>query len=66
MMEQCSHKYYLDTANEYQVDVEGFLHFKNRIYVPNQYSIKQVIFKELHDNLYARHPGYQKFITSLK
>ena len=50
----------------YQTDVEGFLHFKNQIYVPNQYNVKQVIFKELHDNLYAGHPGYQKFITALK
>ena len=51
--------------NLYQVDAEGFLRFKNRIYVPNQYSVKHVIFKELHDNPYARHLGYQKFITTL-
>ena len=44
--------------NLYHIDAEGFLRFKNRIYVPNQYSVKQVIFKELHDNLYARHPRY--------
>ena len=34
--------------------------------MPNQYNVKHVIFKELHDNPYAEHPGYQKFITTLK
>ena len=24
------------------------------------------MFRELHDNPYAGHPGYQKFITTLK
>ena len=52
--------------NLYQIDTEGFLRFKNRIYVPNQHSIKQVIFKELHDNPYVGHPGYHKFLMALK
>ena len=34
--------------------------------MPNQYNIKHVIFKELHDNPYAGHPRYQKFIKYLE
>ena len=34
--------------------------------MPNQYSVKQSIFKELHNNPYPRHPWYQKFITTLR
>ena len=34
--------------------------------MPNQYNIKHVIFKELHDKPYAGHPRYHKFITALK
>ena len=34
--------------------------------MPNQYSVKQVIFKELYDNPYTGHLGYHKFITTLK
>ena len=34
--------------------------------MPNQYNIKQHIFKEFHDNPYAGHLGYHKFITALK
>ena len=49
----------------YQIHIDGFLHFKNRIYVPNQNNINQIIFTELHDNLFARNPGSLKFITSL-
>ena len=34
--------------------------------MPNQYSVKRVIFKELHDNPYPGHPWYHKFITRLR
>ena len=50
----------------YQIDAEGFLCYKNCIYVPNQSNIKQIIFRELHDNPCARHLGYQKLISALK
>ena len=53
LMEKCTHKYDNTKDSAYQIDTEGFLLFKNWIYVPNQSNIKQIIFKELHDNPYA-------------
>ena len=49
----------------YHIDAEGYMCYKNHIYVPNRLSIKQTIFKEFHDNPCARHPGYQKFTSAL-
>ena len=44
-MKKCNQKNLGTDENLYQIDTEGFLHFKNQIYVPNQYSIKQVILR---------------------
>ena len=44
-MEKCNQRNMGTYDNFYQIDTEGFLPFKNRFYVPNQNSIKKIIFK---------------------
>ena len=51
LIEKCTHRLDNFENSAYQIDTEVFLHFQNRIYVPNQENIKQIIFKELHDPL---------------
>ena len=64
LMEKCTNKPDYIEDNAYHIDAEGFLHFKHRIYVPNQGNIKQIIFRELHDNHCVGHRGYHKLITT--
>ena len=66
LMKKCIHKPDNVEDSLYKIDTEGFLLFKIWIYVPNQSNIKHIIFRELHDNPYAGHPGYHKFIIALK
>ena len=66
LMGRCNHGTVNIEDNMYQIDTKGFLRFKNLIYVPNHSNIKHIILRELHNNPYARHPRYQKFITTLK
>ena len=65
-MERCKNIMADNADSMYHIDTEGFMHFKNRIYVPNHSNLKQIIFTELHDNTYVGHRGYQKFITTKK
>ena len=58
LMEKCINKSDIIKEYAYQIDVEGFMCYKNHIYVPNQTNLKQIIFKELHDNPCATHPKY--------
>jgi hypothetical protein len=53
-------------GTDYNIDKNGILRFKNRIYVPNYVDLKLVILNELHKNPYSGHPGYQKMITTLR
>ena len=62
-MEKCTHRYDNTKDSAYQIDIEGFLCFKNQIYIPNQLQIKKDIFKGLHDNPYFEHLGYHNLIT---
>ena len=38
---------------------------KNKIYVPSSGELRNLILKEKHDVPYARHPSYQKTITTV-
>ena len=49
----------------YHIDGEGYLRHKNHMYVPSQLRIKQIIFKELHDNPCVGNSGYQNLISAL-
>jgi hypothetical protein len=40
--------------------------YRGRIYVPNSHEFKNMIFREMHNVPYARHPGYQKTIVAIK
>ena len=66
LMKKCTKRPGYTKDSAYQIDIEGFLCFKNQIYIPNQSNIKQIIFKELHDNPCAGHPRYHKLITNFK
>eukprot|EP00253_Pinus_taeda_P031475 PITA_31475 len=50
----------------YTLNAASMLCFLKKIYIPNQSSIKEKILDENHRSPYARHPGYQKLITSLR
>ena len=51
---------------ECEVDDVGVLYYKNRLYVPNQNNLKNMILDEFHISHYVGHPGYQKMITALR
>lgn len=50
----------------YELNAEGILYYRKRIYVPNQDDIKENILDEYHKSPYARLPSYQNLITSLR
>ena len=47
-------------------DSDGVLWYKNRLCVPNQEELKQLILKEAYEPLYAIHPGGTKMYQDLK
>eukprot|EP00253_Pinus_taeda_P035992 PITA_35992 len=55
-----------DSQQEYKLDNAGLIYFKQRLYVPNQIRIKNLIMDEFHVSHYAGHPGYQKMITAIR
>eukprot|EP00253_Pinus_taeda_P023951 PITA_23951 len=55
-----------DNQQEYELDNAGLIYFKQRLYVPNQSRIKNLIMDEFHISHYAGHPGYQKMITTIR
>eukprot|EP00253_Pinus_taeda_P012349 PITA_12349 len=55
-----------DSQSEYMIDDAGIVYFKQRIYVPNQNKVKNLIMDEFHISHYAGHPGYQKMITAIR
>ena len=50
----------------YSLNKDGFLLFKDRLYVPNVSKIKLLILDEVHKTPYSGHPGYQKTVTMLR
>jgi len=50
----------------FNIDKNGMLKFKNKLYVPNFVELKMMILDELHKNPYYGHPRYQKMITTLR
>jgi hypothetical protein len=45
---------------EYEIQGDGLLMHKNRIYVPGFRELRKLVLKEMHDVPYAGNPGYQK------
>ena len=50
----------------YKLDDADMLCFNNKLYVPNEDSIKKLILDEFHTSHYTGHPGYQKMVTALR
>ncbi|KAK1684080.1 hypothetical protein QYE76_044928 [Lolium multiflorum] len=53
-------------APGFTVDEEGVLWYKERLCVPSNSELKQVILQEAHDTLYSIHPGGTKMYQDLK
>eukprot|EP00253_Pinus_taeda_P020616 PITA_20616 len=56
----------LTDQSDYKLNKDGMIHFKQRLYVPSQDKIKNLIMDEFHVSHYAGHPGYQKMITAIR
>jgi transposase InsO family protein len=50
----------------YELREEGILMFKDRIYVPYNQELKNILLSEMHKVPYVGHPGYQKTIATVK
>jgi hypothetical protein len=50
----------------YELGIDEILLYRNKFYVPNSPELRSVILKVMHNVPYARHPGYQKTISSFK
>jgi hypothetical protein len=53
-------------VKEYEIKEYGLCMHKNRIYVPSFGELRNFVLKEMHNGPYARHPGYQKKITTIR
>jgi hypothetical protein len=51
---------------DYKLEVDGILLYRNRIYVPSSHELRSMILKEMHNVSYAGHPGYQKTVVAIK
>jgi hypothetical protein len=49
----------LQKTEDYRMEVDGILLYKNRIYVPSSHELRSKILKEMHNVPYVGHPGYQ-------
>ena len=48
----------------YNLEEDGLLTYKNRIYIPNVADLRRVVMDEIHQPPYSGHPGYQKTIAT--
>jgi hypothetical protein len=53
-------------GKDFREDVEGVVWFKDRLYVPNIKSIRELILKEAHEIAYSIYPGSEKMYQDLK
>ena len=53
-------------AKGFREDEYDTLWFEDRIYVPNDLEIRQLILQEAHDSPYSIHPGNTKMYLDLK
>jgi hypothetical protein len=51
---------------DFREDAEGVVWFKDRLWVPNITSIRELILKEAHETAYSIHPGREKMYQDLK
>ena len=53
-------------VENYKLETDGTLLYKNIIYVPNVQYLKLMILHEMHNVPYAGHPEYQKPVAIVK
>ncbi|KAK5840616.1 hypothetical protein PVK06_009519 [Gossypium arboreum] len=53
-------------AENFSIDEHGCLRFRNRICVPNDSKLKELILQEAHDSPFALHPGGTKMYQDLR
>jgi hypothetical protein len=53
-------------VENYKLETDGTLLYKNIIYVPNVQDVKLMILHEMHNVPYAGHPGYLKTVATVK
>ena len=51
---------------DYQLEEDGLLRFKNRVYIPDSSELRKLVLQEMHDVPYAGHPGYQKTVIMVR
>eukprot|EP00253_Pinus_taeda_P012331 PITA_12331 len=54
------------SPQDYEVNRDGMLLYKKRLFVPNDNNLKNLILNEFHTSHYAGHPGYHKMLTALR
>jgi hypothetical protein len=50
----------------YTLEADGILLYKNIVYIPNVQDLKLVILREMHNVTYVGHPRYQKTVAAIK
>jgi hypothetical protein len=53
-------------VENYKLETDGTLMYKNKIYVPNVQDLKLMILNEMHNVPYVRHLGYLKTMAAIK
>jgi len=55
-----------DKAKEFSLGVDGILRFKNRIFIPEDIELKQIVLSEGHKSKLSLHPGMTKMYQDFK
>jgi hypothetical protein len=53
-------------VENYKLEDDRIIMYKNRIYVPNVRDLKLMILNEMHNVPYVGHPGYHKIVAVVK
>jgi hypothetical protein len=56
----------LQKVEDYKLEADGTLLYKNKIYVPNFQELRIMILKEMHNVPYVGQPRYQKTMAAVK
>jgi hypothetical protein len=56
----------LQKVEDYKLEADGTLMYKNIIYVPNSQELRIIILKEIHNVPYVGHHGYRKTVAAVK
>ena len=55
-----------DKAKEFSEDARGIIRYRNRLVVPSDSQLKELILKEAHNSKFSIHPGSTKMYQDLK